>query len=54
MASRFPRERLTVSLRRVAIEVKSQVLEELIDPAAEVERVATGFTFTEGPIWNKR
>jgi len=35
------------------IQVKSQVLEELIDPAAEVERVATGFMFTEGPIWNK-
>ena len=38
----------------MAIEIKSQVLEELIDPGAEVERVATGFTFTEGPIWNQR
>jgi gluconolactonase len=38
----------------LAIKVKSQALEELIDPAAEVERVATGFTFTEGPIWNKQ
>ena len=37
----------------MAINVKSQALEELIDPGAEVERVATGFTFTEGPIWNK-
>jgi gluconolactonase len=38
----------------LAIKVKSQVLEELVDPGAEVERVATGFTFTEGPIWNKQ
>jgi gluconolactonase len=36
----------------LAIEVKSAKLEELIDPAAEVERVATGFTFTEGPVWH--
>jgi gluconolactonase len=28
-------------------------LRELVDPGAEVERVATGFTFTEGPIWNR-
>lgn len=38
----------------MAIKVKSRVLEELIDPAAKVERVATGFTFTEGPIWNRQ
>lgn len=38
----------------MAIEVKSDQLKELIDPGAEVERVATGFTFTEGPIWNAR
>ena len=38
----------------MAITIKSQVLEELIDPGAEVERVATGFTFTEGPIWNQQ
>jgi gluconolactonase len=31
--------------------MKSEKLAELIDPDAEVERVATGFTFTEGPIW---
>jgi gluconolactonase len=36
----------------VADAVKSDKLAELVDPAAEVERVATGFTFTEGPIWN--
>ncbi|MBO0694320.1 MAG: SMP-30/gluconolactonase/LRE family protein, partial [Acidimicrobiaceae bacterium] len=38
----------------MSIQVKSQVLEELIDPEAKVEQVATGFTFTEGPIWNKQ
>ena len=37
----------------MAITVKSEALADLIDPGAEVERVATGFTFTEGPIWNK-
>jgi gluconolactonase len=36
----------------VADAVKSDKLAELVDAAAEVERVATGFTFTEGPIWN--
>jgi gluconolactonase len=38
----------------LAIDVKSEALAELIDPSAEVERLATGFTFTEGPIWNKQ
>ena len=37
----------------MAIEMKSDALSDLVDPAAEVERVATGFTFTEGPVWNK-
>ena len=36
----------------MAINVKSQALGELVDEDAEVERLATGFTFTEGPIWN--
>jgi gluconolactonase len=38
----------------LAIQVKSQVLEELIDRSVTVERVATGFMFTEGPIWNQQ
>jgi gluconolactonase len=38
----------------LSITVKSDKLSELIDPNVEVERVATGFTFTEGPIWNAR
>jgi gluconolactonase len=36
----------------VAVDVKSEKLTELIDPNAEVEQLATGFTFTEGPIWH--
>jgi gluconolactonase len=35
----------------VAIAVHSEKLRELVDEEAEVEQVATGFTFTEGPIW---
>ena len=36
----------------MAVDVKSEKLKELIDPNAEVEQLATGFTFTEGPIWH--
>ena len=36
----------------MAVDVKSEKLTELIDPNVEVERLATGFTFTEGPIWH--
>jgi gluconolactonase len=32
--------------------VKSDALLELVDERAAVERLATGFKFTEGPIWN--
>ena len=32
--------------------VKSDALLELVDESAVVERLATGFKFTEGPIWN--
>src|SRR6266516_6260656 len=35
----------------MAVAVHSQKLHELVDENAEVERLATGFTFTEGPIW---
>jgi gluconolactonase len=36
----------------MSVVVKSEELTELVDPDAEVERLGTGFTFTEGPIWN--
>ena len=37
----------------LAIKMKSEALSDLVDPDAEVERVATGFTFTEGPLWDQ-
>ena len=33
------------------VAMRSEKMRELIDENAEVEQVATGFTFTEGPIW---
>ncbi len=33
------------------VSVKSDRVRELVDADAEVEQIATGFTFTEGPIW---
>ncbi len=33
------------------VAVKSEKIRALIDESAEVEQVATGFMFTEGPIW---
>jgi gluconolactonase len=35
----------------MAVDVTSKKLSELVD--GEIERLGTGFTFTEGPIWNK-
>jgi gluconolactonase len=32
--------------------VKSDALRELVDVDNEVEQLGTGFTFTEGPVWN--
>ena len=33
------------------VRVQSEKVLELVDEDAEVEQIATGFTFTEGPIW---
>jgi gluconolactonase len=33
-------------------EPKSDAFHELVEPAARAERVATGFVFTEGPVWH--
>jgi gluconolactonase len=38
----------------VSVRAESDQLHELVDAKAEVERIGTGFTFTEGPIWNPR
>jgi gluconolactonase len=37
----------------VAVKAESEQLHELVDANAEVEQIGTGFTFTEGPIWNQ-
>lgn len=38
----------------MAIEAKSPKLLELVDENATAEQVATGFQFTEGPVWNPK
>src|SRR5437764_12396287 len=35
----------------MAVAVLSEQVRELVDEGAEVEQIATGFAFTEGPIW---
>jgi len=35
------------------VQAKSAAMWDLLDEGADVEQVATGFTFTEGPIWVK-
>jgi gluconolactonase len=35
----------------MAVAVQSEKVRELVDENVAVERLATGFTFTEGPIW---
>jgi gluconolactonase len=36
----------------VGIDTKSQKIYELVEEGSSVEQLATGFTFTEGPIWH--
>jgi gluconolactonase len=36
------------------IDAKSDAIYELVAEGSEVERAATGFTFTEGPIWHPK
>jgi gluconolactonase len=36
----------------VSVDVRSDKLSWLVDENVEIERLGTGFTFTEGPIWN--
>jgi gluconolactonase len=36
----------------VSVDVRSEGLRRLVDENVEVEQLGTGFTFTEGPIWN--
>ena len=36
----------------MGVQVNAPAMRELVDENAEVERLGTGFTFTEGPLWN--
>ncbi len=36
----------------MAVDVKAPAMRELVDEGAELEQLGTGFTFTEGPLWN--
>ena len=36
----------------MGIEVIRPEMADLVDPAAEIEKVADGFQFTEGPVWD--
>ena len=36
----------------MAVQVNAPAFLELIDEDAELEQLGTGFTFTEGPLWN--
>jgi len=38
----------------VGVRAESEQLHELVDENVEVEQIGTGFTFTEGPIWNPK
>ena len=38
----------------MAIVIRDSRLSELVDPNATVDKIATGFQFTEGPVWNSR
>jgi gluconolactonase len=37
----------------MVLEVYESEAKTLIDPTASLERIATGFQFTEGPVWHK-
>ena len=36
----------------LGIDAKSDAIFELVEEGSAVEQLATGFTFTEGPIWH--
>ena len=45
---------ITLSEDFMPVELYEAELAELIDPASEVERLATGFRFVEGPVLGDR
>ena len=38
----------------MGVDVRSHKLASLVDENVEVKQLGTGFTFTEGPIWNPK
>ena len=38
----------------MGVDVRSDKLASLVDENVEVKQLGTGFTFTEGPIWNPK
>ena len=36
----------------MSVDVRSERIRDLVDENVEIEQLGTGFTFTEGPIWN--
>jgi gluconolactonase len=38
----------------MSLDIRDRALENIVDPTAELERLATGFLFTEGPLWDGR
>jgi len=38
----------------MTVEVLANSLTDLVDPNVEIEKIATGFQFTEGPLWDHR
>jgi gluconolactonase len=38
----------------MSVEIRDQNLVSIVDQSAEFEKLATGFLFTEGPLWNAK
>jgi gluconolactonase len=42
---------MTNTTQPIEIDVRDERLRDLLDPQASIARLATGFQFTEGPVW---
>jgi gluconolactonase len=38
----------------VSVEIRDDRFADVVDPSATLEQLATGFLFTEGPLWDPR
>ena len=34
------------------IEIRDDTFKKIVDPNVSIQQLATGFEFTEGPVWN--